>query len=267
MARIIILIVVGILALVGGCVAMCVGGAFWLTSGPVKAADEFLERIAKGDVEGAYASTHPDFQIATSLDEFKEFVESRELQKFRSASWSSRSVDNSTGEVRGTVEIEGVGPVKAFIVLVKTDEWRVVRAVIGEDVTTGGEEVAPTIPQESEVREMVADSMSSFANAVNNGSFVEFHAEIAEVWKQQITAEELKAVFREFIEKKIDLSPVAKMEARFDRRPALEDTGILRVEGHFESQPVTRFNLGYLQEAGAWRLASISVNLGNSSSG
>lgn len=267
MARVIILIVVGILALVGGCLAMCVGGAFWLTSGPVKAANEFFERIAKGDVEGAYASTDPQFKNATSLDEFREFVKGRELQKFKSASWSSRSMKNSTGEVRGTVEISGVGQVEAFVALVKTDEWRVIRVEIGEDGTKGGEEAAPTIPPESEVRQMVADSISLFAVAVNKGSFVEFHAKIADIWKQQITAEELNAAFREFIEKKIDLTRVARMEAHLDRRPALEDTGMLRVEGYFESQPVTHFNLGYLREEGEWRLASISVDLGESSSG
>jgi len=119
------------------------------------------------------------------------------------------------------------------------------------------------LPSEEETKALVRDSLLSFNRAVQDQSFAEFHKEISAVWQKQITPEKLQELFQPFIDAEVDLAPIAKREPAFDKPPAIDEDGVLRVQGEYPTQPHgVRFDLGYLFDGLDWRLIKINVKVG-----
>ncbi|HEX8281561.1 MAG TPA: hypothetical protein VF551_09295, partial [Chthoniobacterales bacterium] len=124
----------------------------------------------------------------------------------------------------------------------------------------GAEEVK--LPSETEIKALVRDSLLRFNEAVQAKSFVGFHKQVAALWQKQITPEKLQSLFQVFIEQKADISPVAKLEPTFVNPPAIDEDGLLQVEGFYPTKPNrVRFKLGYLFETPEWRLIKINVKV------
>src|SRR5690606_12641134 len=97
----IVLGVVGVGTMAGGIVAL----VFWLTSGAVDAAENFLTLVGQGQYETAYRATAPDFRASNDFATFRTTMQRVRLDKFDSASWSSRHVRNNRAGVRGTAKL------------------------------------------------------------------------------------------------------------------------------------------------------------------
>lgn len=112
----------GVMTVAGGIIAL----AFALTAGVASAADEFLSRVGQGRYEEAYRSTAPQFQAQTSLETFRATMQRFSVDKYRSASWSSREINNGRAQVEGTIKTRDGGSVIATVTLVKVgDAWKV----------------------------------------------------------------------------------------------------------------------------------------------
>lgn len=96
------------------------GLVFWMTADLPKAADGFFTRIAAKDYDGALALTTPDFRASTDRAGLEAFARSNGLEGYKSASWSSRSINNNTGTLEGTLTVAG-GVVPVTVTLVKGD--------------------------------------------------------------------------------------------------------------------------------------------------
>ena len=115
-------IVLALALLIGG----CTGVVFWATSGLPKAADAFFTAIAKQDYPAAIQLTTADFQASTSAEQLQAFAEENGLTGYREASWSSRSIENDTGALEGTLTLADGGSIPVTVQLVKgADGWRV----------------------------------------------------------------------------------------------------------------------------------------------
>ncbi|CAN5243379.1 hypothetical protein BH20VER2_BH20VER2_08470 [soil metagenome] len=119
------------------------------------------------------------------------------------------------------------------------------------------------IPSEKDARAMVLDSLLAFNRAVQQKSFVDFHKQkIAALWRAQITAGQLLDIFETFIEQEADISGVAKLEPTFDQPPAVNDDGMLELNGFYATKPNrVRFQLGYLYEEPEWKLVRVNVQV------
>lgn len=74
------------------------------------------------------------------------------------------------------------------------------------------------------------------------------------------SAADLAAKFAEFRQKRIGMAPVVLYDAVLDQKPQLSTNGQLHLVGHIPSPPQeVVFDLWYLYEAGAWRIATINV--------
>jgi hypothetical protein len=99
---------------------------FALTAGAARATDEFLALVGEGRYEEAYRSTAPQFQAQTSLDNFRATMQRFGLDKYQSASWSSREISGARGQVEGTIKTRNGGSVLATVTLIKVgDTWKV----------------------------------------------------------------------------------------------------------------------------------------------
>lgn len=124
--RTIILIVVacfaGFAALIGG----IVGVIFYASSGVVDAGDQFFAAARKGDYEAAFALTSQDLRRDRTPAGLKEYMVASGLDQVTDTTWNSRSFENNSGKLAGSVTTKGGGVIPVTIDLVKEEgAWKI----------------------------------------------------------------------------------------------------------------------------------------------
>jgi hypothetical protein len=120
-------------------------------------------------------------------------------------------------------------------------------------------------PAPAAAKQMVNNTMVNFKNAVNSGNFEAFYrTQLSDLWKREITADKLRTIFKPFIDRKVDLTPIFSVEPVLDEPAYVDGNGLLTVVGHYpipaEKVKVT-FELSYSREAAKWGLSGIKVNI------
>jgi Clostripain family/Domain of unknown function (DUF4864) len=145
--------------ILGGMVAfiiLAVGLGFYFTAGMAGVVEKQLDLLRQGDIKGAYSLTSKDFHKATSLEQFTAFVKQYpSLSQNQGHTFSTRSIENNIGTVKGTLTAKdgAVTPVE-FQLVKEQEEWRIlfieVRAAgtgIKEEEKSGkGRDPAPAPP-------------------------------------------------------------------------------------------------------------------------
>lgn len=165
--------------------------AMFATSGINDVANDQLKALRGGDVAKAYSYTSKDFQAATSLDQFKAFVdEYPSLKNNESSSFASRSIENDQGTLEGSLKSKdgGVTPV-TYKFVKENDEWKVLSIELKPSGAAIKEEVGETTTQPAE-QPALAKSPSIFdvrlsdavgENGVVETGKVEFKTDTAEI--------------------------------------------------------------------------------------
>ncbi len=122
MLKKVMMVLIGFVVLIGG----CVGAVFWATADLPKAADAFFSAIAREDYAAAMALTSSDFKASTTQEELQTFAEDNGLVGYREASWSSRAIENSSGSLEGTLAMADGGSLPITVQLVKSGRgWQI----------------------------------------------------------------------------------------------------------------------------------------------
>jgi hypothetical protein len=135
--------------------------------------------------------------------------------------------------------------------------------LIGIDVRAVpfGESTAE-IPTGRDLKKLVLDSLLSFNQAVKTGNFDKFYDQIAKAWQKEVTPDQLLKIFKPFVNKNVDIGPIANLEPAFDEPPAMNDDGQLAIYGSYPTKPSkVSFELKYLSEEEAWKLVGINVKV------
>jgi hypothetical protein len=120
---------------------------------------------------------------------------------------------------------------------------------------------AQKAPGEKEAKALALDSLLAFNKAIEAEDFTGFHKQIAALWQAQVTPAKLKSIFQAFLDQDIDLSGVTTVEPIFTQRPAVDDDGVLVLQGNYPTTPVRiDFRLKYVYEKTAWKLIGIKVD-------
>ena len=238
---------------------------FQLTGGAVDAAGKFLAQIGEGKTAEAYQSTATAFQSQQSLAQFTGVAQRLGLNHFKSASWSSRSIEGSQASLEGTAKTVEGGAVPLAVKLVKENgSWK----VLSISTPQAGASIASPqsdIPGDAELKQMVTASILALDEAVQAEDFTQFRAKTADVWQQQATAAQLQQSFQSFIDKEVHLAGVKDVTPEFDTPPAVDSNHVLVVAGHYATHPSqVKFKLKYLKEGQEWKLLGIDVNVGKS---
>lgn len=100
-----------ILLIVGAGVAAFIGlfaiifiSVWSFTSGPADAGTALLEKIGRGDIQGAYDDTHPALKQKTSYEAFEGYMKAKGLTGYKDVFWSNRKIDNGQASIQGTIE-------------------------------------------------------------------------------------------------------------------------------------------------------------------
>jgi len=74
------------------------------------------------------------------------------------------------------------------------------------------------------------------------------------------SSKRLADIFASMRARNLNLSPIVLYRPKLVRQPAIDDKGLLRMTGLYETQPLqVHFDLGFQPVAGSWRLFEISV--------
>lgn len=116
------------------------------------------------------------------------------------------------------------------------------------------------VPSERTLETLVKSELMSFNDANLTGNYDVFHARLSKPFRQQFTSERLKASFKEFAEKDIDIAVIVTFKPTYDPAPAIDDDGRLVVKGSFPTEPArVIFSLAFIPSDGEWKLISINV--------
>ena len=131
----------------------------------------------------------------------------------------------------------------------------------------GGVAAAPEMPTEPELQDLVKTSLLDFNDAVQSGDFTAFHAKVAKKLQEQKTPDEMKEVFKVFVDGKEHFnlkSSISGMKATFEPSPTFEPFGddkVLVLKGSYPTTPKKLgFQLKYLKEDGSWKVFGIYVD-------
>jgi len=131
----------------GGCLlavvlfAAAIGGGIWMmTQGPAEDARAQLQRIGAGDLDAAYAELAESYQARLSPEQFQALVAAHPaLAGYAESTFSSRSIQNDTARISGSLSSTGGGVEPVVIELVKErGQWRISSIRFGVDDDTGG---------------------------------------------------------------------------------------------------------------------------------
>lgn len=129
-------------------------------------------------------------------------------------------------------------------------------------VLLGAQAQSPAIPDLGALKELTADSMEAFSNAVATKDFTAFHKQISALWREQITPAKLKSIFATFIEQEIDLTPALQLTPQFAQPASLDEDGVLVIHGHYDTRPsAVQFRLKYVNERSTWKLVGLKVDV------
>jgi hypothetical protein len=257
-----IAIVLGGVGVLAGLIIVLV---FSLTGGAVDAAEAFLRLVGQGKYEEAYRSAAPQFRTSQDLGAFRATMQRYGLDKYESASWSSREITNGRATLEGTVRTSGGGRVPTSVVLVKSEgAWLVYgMRFSGAGVATREEAPAGTALDQAAMKRLALRSLLDFNEAIRRADFTSFHAGLARPMREKFTPQQLREVFKTFVDQKIDLTPIGAVEPVFESREARPSaSGELALKGRFPTRPSeVQFDLAYITEGGEWRLIGINVRV------
>ena len=270
----------GLLVFIG----LIVGIVYYFTLPVAQSSDKFFALVKENKTEEAYALTSDGFHEATSLNQFESFLRKSKLDAYESAFWSNRSIQQKNNNppiafLGGTVATSDKKNIALGIDFIYEDDaWKVHHIKLDDPIAglegNGEEKKKQSVPDFTTQNKLIKATLTDFRQAIKKENFDDFYAHISDLWKSQITADELQEIFATFIEKKVNIDFIESLEPTMEKDSTIDKNGILSMNGYFpipaESQEKmfsdmkvknVYFELGYIDEADEWKLISIRIRM------
>jgi hypothetical protein len=238
-------------------IGLVIAAIFIATNPAADAANAFLDHVGNGRIEQAYKEAAPLFRQRQSLEAFRLAARRFGIDRYASASWTSREISGNRTILKGTITLRGGTDFPAEVGLLKVSgTWR----VYGMTFPSGGMAAGP-VPPRAEIEALVLRSLLDFNEAVRNKDFKPFHAKLSRAMRDKYTAAQIQGVFHGFITRGIDLVAIKGVKPVFDPAPKMSK-GALDVKGRYPTRPSeVVFDLRYVKEDGGWRIIAINVRV------
>lgn len=227
-----------------------------LTAGLATTADEFFLALKAQDFAKAKTYLAEDFRAATSEEELREFVTRSALSNYASASWSTRSIQNSTGSLEGVIETTSGGSIPMSISLVREhDDWKIYAL---RKLDAGIQSLdSGAAPGAADQARLVKSTTHDFADAVARQAFDLFYANSAVLWQKQTTPEEFSKMFAGMIATGFDFRVLDAMDPNIESA-IIDGDGALLIKGSYPTTPHRlTFQYRYVYETLDWKLIGI----------
>ena len=125
------------------------------------------------------------------------------------------------------------------------------------------------IPSDSTLQSMIKETTADFAQAIDTNDFSEIYEKSSTDFKNTYTEEQMKNVFKTFVDKKRlilpSLNKVGDSTAEFSPAPRIrteQGLDILVLHGKFPTKPMNvKFEYEYVKRGGEWKLLKLIVNM------
>ena len=109
---------------------------------------------------------------------------------------------------------------------------------------------------------LVKSILVSLNDAVAADNFTVFHAKISKPFRDQFPPDKLQGIFKDLVEKHAVFDGVVAKPIVVDEEAKVDDKGVLRLKGHFETSPKqVKYQLAFIPSDGAWKLSGISIDI------
>jgi hypothetical protein len=119
---------------------------------------------------------------------------------------------------------------------------------------------APPMPDTTKMTLLIQNAMAALSQANVTGIYTVLHAFSTPEFQQSHPPEKLREQFQALLKAGIDLTPVILYQPRLTQQPAMDQTGLLRMTGYYETRPQqVQFDLLFRPFSGQWRIHGIAV--------
>jgi hypothetical protein len=245
---------------------------------PIASVTLFFQQVAAGQAKTAWQSAAFGFQAQRSAEVFETAAKEMGITEYTAGEWEKPEFTANTAKVRGRIKTRSGKELPLIVTL--TDElgaWRVYSLRPPPSEQTGVSEnrftligkapaftnaVPQPVPPEMELRQLVRENLLRFNDAIAAKSFDAFYDSVSVKWQDQLTKGQLQREFQPFIDKKITIAGIEKVEPIWDAPITVGTDGLLTLSGYFPTQPYrVNFALKFLYELPAWKLFGLDVNL------
>jgi hypothetical protein len=121
---------------------------------------------------------------------------------------------------------------------------------------------AGTAPSESDASELALKSLLDWNDGVQNKDFTTFHSHVSSQLQNEAPPEKMLSAFQDFIDKKIDISPIKDVTPTFENPPTVDSQGRLLLAGSYPTTPkAVHFDLKYVFQDDTWKIIGINVKV------
>jgi hypothetical protein len=251
-----------ILAGIGAVVVIAIFAVLFMTAGMSDTADKFFAAVKSDNYDEAYSLLSEDFKTSTSKSQLRSYLEKNALNKFKEASWESRSINGGRGELAGSITTEAGGVVPISLGFVKGEnDWKIYSI---KKPSSGIQEEIDTaqLPSEQEQIKLVNDAMHIFAVSVKEKSMSRMYNHVSVLWQKQFSVEKFDEVFNSFFQIGDALMVLDQHSPQFSEKATINEDGVLILKGLFPTKPnQVYFEQKYIYEGLGWKLMGLNVNI------
>ena len=233
---------------------------FTLTRPIVDASEEFLSLLGQGKITEAYDSAADGLRAQQNEGVLHGSRPASRPHRLRLGFPGSTAESRIWREARSgpSPTSRGEKPIALHLIW-EAAKWKVASVRYGGIELTTIRAIIP-VPPDTDLERLSVESLSKFHQAVRAKDFKSFYAGISNVWQKQTTPEQLQNTFQALIDKDVDLSAIKNVKPQFDPPGAVDESGVLKVAGHYPTQPIPlQFRLEYFQERGVWKLMGLRL--------
>lgn len=109
---------------------------------------------------------------------------------------------------------------------------------------------------------LVKSILVTISDAVSTDNFTVLEAKISKPFRDQFPIEKLRAIFGDLVKKHAAFDAVVAKPIIQDADTKIDENGILRLKGHFETAPKQfKYQLGYMPSDGQWKLSAVAIDI------
>jgi hypothetical protein len=109
---------------------------------------------------------------------------------------------------------------------------------------------------------LVKSILVTLSDAVAADNFTVLNAKISKPFRDQFPPEKLRTIFKELIDKHAVFDAVVASPIVSDEDAKIDEKGVLRLKGHFETTPKqVKYQLGFIPADGTWKLSGVSIDI------
>ncbi len=139
---------------------------------------------------------------------------------------------------------------------------RIILALFSALLWTGLAAAEPALPSEAVQEKLIKSCLLTLNDANITGNYAVLHAKLAKTFRTRFSPDKLKAGFKGFADKQIDLSIIAIKTPVATTPTKIDDRGVLQLRGHFDTQPSrVHYELDFLVSEEEWKPLSINVRV------